>query len=177
MAGEPNDETTDEPAAEPPAEEPVEEPSDNDGDDWKKHARTWETRAKAAAKELEDLKSKTQTDAEKAVEKARKEGREEAQAAATAAMVETVLESVADAKLADPTYVRLIDEADRDTFAGPDGKPDRKAITKSVDDLLKKHPELAKAGTKGAPLPGGGKNGNTSGFDMNDEIRRGAGRA
>ena len=175
MADEPANEPADEPTEEP-ADEPTEEPADKGGDSdkWKALSRKHETEAKKLRQELDALKAQTQTEQEKALEKAKKEGREEAAAEALAAMVETTIEAVAAEKLADVAYVRLLD-VDQSEFV-TDGKPDRKAIAKAIDDLVKKRPALAKAGTKGAPLPGGGRNGSTGGFDMNDEIRRRAGR-
>lgn len=180
MADEPANEPANEPAGEPagePANEPANEPAPEGGEgstDWRKHARTWEDRATKAQRELDELKAKTQTEHEKALEKAKKEGREEAAAEALAAMVETTIEAIAAEKLADTAYVRLLDD-DRSDFV-TDGKPDRKAIAKAIDDLVKKRPALAKAGSRGAPLPGGGKATGAGGFDMNDEIRRRAGR-
>lgn len=178
MADEPANEPANEPAGEPagePANEPAPDPdTGDDADKWKALARKHENEAKKIRQELADLKTQSQTEAEKALEKAKKEGREEAAAEALASMVDTTIEAVAADKLADLAYVRLLDD-DRSDFV-TDGKPDRKAITKAIDDLVKKRPALAKAGSRGAPLPGGGKETGSGGFDLNDEIRRRAGR-
>ncbi len=152
-----------------------EDPDEGDAEKWKALARKHERESKRRAKELDEIKSKNQTDAEKAIEKARQEGRDEATAAAVKANVETILDVVATEKLADPSYVRMIDDDDREDFVNEDGKVDRKAITKAVDALVKKHPELKKNGS--AALPGsGGSRESSAGFDMNTEIRRRAGR-
>lgn len=153
---------------------------DDDGDDdadagkWKALARKHEKQSGKLAAELESIKAKSMTETEKAIEKAKAEGREEARAEALSEMISLAVETAAGEKLADPSFARLLSEDDREGFVTKDGKVDRKAITAALDDLVKRHPNLAKSGKAGS-LPGGGRK-PASGFSMNDEIRRLAGR-
>lgn len=150
------------------------DPDEGDAAKWKALARKHERESKRRGAELDKIRQKGQTESERAIEKARQEGRDEATAAALASNVETMISVVAADKLADPSYARLLDDDTREGFVD-DGKVDRKAIEKAVDALVKQHPELKKNGS--AALPGSkGSRSTTSGFDMNDEIRRRAGR-
>lgn len=151
--------------------------ADDDGDaaKWKALARKHEKEAKQQRARADKLEHDGKTEQEKALEKAREEGRQEAAAAALESNVETALESIAETKLSDPSFVRLLDADDRETFVS-DGKVDRKAIGKALDALVKKHPNIAKNGSA-TGLPGSrGSTSAASGFDMNEEIRRRAGR-
>ena len=147
---------------------------DADATKWKALARKHEKQSGNLQAELDKIKARTLTDTEKAIEKAKAEGREEARAEALAEMISLSVETAAGEKLADPTFARLLTEEVREGFVTKDGKIDRKAITAALDDLVKRHPNLAKSGKAGS-LPGGGKKPAT-GFSMNDEIRRLAGR-
>jgi hypothetical protein len=142
---------------------------------WKSLARKHENANEKLAKELETIKASTMSEQEKAIEKAKAEGRAEARAEAVADMVTTTVESVASAKLADPAFASLLTADDRERFVTKDGKVDRKAIEAAIDGLVKRHPQVAPAGTKPRALAGGAQT-QSSGFSMNDEIRRRAGR-
>jgi hypothetical protein len=147
---------------------------DLDAEKWKALARKHEKQSGKLQAELDRIKAESMTETEKAIEKAKAEGREEARAEALAEMIGLAVETAAGEKLADPSFARLLTEEDREGFVTKDGKVDRKAIAAALDDLVKRHPNLAKSGKAGS-LPGGGKKPAT-GFSMNDEIRRLAGR-
>lgn len=154
----------------------TEEPGD-DVEKWKALARKHEKNAGKLQAEVDRIKASTQTEQEKAIDTAKAEARAEARAELLGEMVETALETIAGDKLADPSFVRLLDATTREGFITKEGKVDRKAIGEALDALVKKHPNLAKAGGRAAPLKGGaGDNGKSSGYSMNDEIRRLAGR-
>ena len=141
---------------------------------WREMARKHERQNGKLQAELDKIKAESMTETEKAIEKAKAEAREEARAEALAEMIGLAVETAAGEKLADPSFARLLTEDDRAGFVTKDGKVDRKAIAAALDDLVKRHPNLAKSGKAGS-LPGGGKKPAT-GFSMNDEIRRLAGR-
>lgn len=147
---------------------------DADGEKWKALARKHEKQSGKLQAELDKIKAETMSETEKAIEKAKAEGREEARAEALGEMISLAVETAAGEKLADPSFARLLTEDDRAGFVTKDGKVDRKAIATALEDLVKRHPNLAKSGKAGS-LPGGGKKPAT-GFSMNDEIRRLAGR-
>lgn len=147
---------------------------DVDAEKWKALARKHEKQSGKLQAELDKIKAESMTETEKAIEKAKAEGREEARAEALAEMISLAVETTAGDKLADPSFARLLSEDDRAGFVTKDGKVDRKAIAAALDDLVKRHPNLAKSGKAGS-LPGGGKK-PAQGFSMNDEIRRLAGR-
>jgi hypothetical protein len=150
------------------------DPADADAGKWKSLARKHEKQSGRLQAELDKIKARTLTDTEKAIEKAKAEGREEARSEVLAEMIALAVDTAAGEKLADPSFARLLTEEDREGFVKKDGKIDRKAIGAALDDLVKRHPNLAKSGKAGS-LPGGGKKPAT-GFSMNDEIRRLAGR-
>jgi len=147
---------------------------DVDVEKWKALARKHEKQSGKLQAELDKIKAESVTETEKAIEKAKAEGREEARAEALAEMISLAVETAAGDKLAHPSFARLLTEDERSGFVTKDGKVDRKAIAAALDDLVKRHPNLAKSGKAGS-LPGGGKKPAT-GFSMNDEIRRLAGR-
>jgi hypothetical protein len=148
---------------------------DVDAEKWKALARKHEKQSGKLQAELDKIKAESMTETEKAIEKAKAEGREEARAEALAEMISLAVETAAGEKLADPSFARLLTEDERAGFVTKDGKVDRKAIAAALEDLVKRHPNLARSGGKAGSLPGGGKKPAT-GFSMNDEIRRLAGR-
>lgn len=122
-----------------------------------------------AHKERDDLKSKHQTAEEKALEEAEKRGQEKAALEANRRVVRSEARVAATGKVAD------IDDAitllgDLDQFIGKDGEVNEKAISKAIEDLVKRKPYLAAPGGKATPLPGGSAT-QTSGTTMNDAIR------
>lgn len=125
--------------------------------------------------ELNELKSRTQTDAEKALEKAKKEGAAEATQAANRRIVRSEIKAAAGGKVQDPEDVAAL-LGDLDRFIVKD-EVDSKAIAAAIDALVKDKPYLAAAGAPGKarPLPGGGAS-QPSGFSLNDDIRARAGR-
>lgn len=141
---------------------------------WREMARKHEKANGTLKAELDKIKAANMSETEKAIEKAKAEGREEARSEALGEMISLAVETAAGEKLADPTYARLLTEDERAAFVTKDGKVDRKAISAALDDLVKRHPNLAKSGKAGS-LPGGGKKA-AAGFSMNDEIRRLSGR-
>jgi membrane protein involved in colicin uptake len=140
---------------------------------WREMARKHERQNGKLQAELDRIKAESMTETEKAIEKAKAEAREEARAEMLAEMVGLAVETAAGEKLADPSFARLLTEDDREGFV-TDGKVDRKAIAAALDNLVKRYPNLAKSAKAGS-LPGGGRK-PASGFSMNDEIRRLAGR-
>lgn len=185
MAGEPAPENDPKDPPDPKDPDPKDPPDDdnddgNDPDDddvekWKALARKHERSAKRSKAEADKLRKQGLSDQEKAIEEAKEEARAEARAEAVAENVSITLDAVATAKLADPTFVRLIDDETREDFVA-DGKVDRKAIEKAVDALVKKYPNLAKAGSKPGSLPGGDQTQRSSTNTMNDLIRGKIGR-
>jgi len=121
--------------------------------------------------ELEELRKKTMTDAEKAVADAKKEGREEATLEANRRIVASEVKAAAGGKVADPSdATALLGDLDRFIVKG---EVDTKAIAAAIDELVKSKPYLAAGATKKpAALPGGGKEQAASGSSFNDELRR-----
>lgn len=122
----------------------------------------------ALAAERDELKAKTQTEQEKALEDAKKAGAAEATLAANRRIVKSELRAACAGKVTDPDdAVALLGDLDRFIVKG---EPDVKAISSAIDELVKAKPYLAAAG-KAKPLPGGGAT-QSSGFSINDDIRR-----
>lgn len=121
--------------------------------------------------ELEELRKKTMTEAEKAVAAAKEEGRKEATLEANRRIVASEVKAAAGGKLSDPgDAAALLGDLDRFIVKG---EVDTKAIAAAIDELVKSKPYLAAAGgKKPAALPGGGKSEAASGSSFNDELRR-----
>jgi hypothetical protein len=142
-------------------------------DDWKAQARRHEREAKAARRELEELKRAQLSDTEKAIADAKAEGRTEALTEAGERVLGMAVKVAASSKLASPKVAEPMLRAEGlwDGLVDKDGEPDEKAIEKALDALLKAHPYLAANGTAGPPkLPGSeGKPGAAQ--DFNDVLR------
>lgn len=136
--------------------------------------REAERARKALQTELDELKKKTMTDSERAVAEAKAEGRKEALAEANSKLLRAEIRTAAADKLADPGDAAVL-LGDIDRFLDKDGEPDSKAIASAIDALVKAKPYLAKAGSRQAPLSGGGAK-PSSGLSINDDIRARAGR-
>lgn len=117
--------------------------------------------------ERDELKAKTQSEAEKAIEAAKKEGREEATLEANRRIAKSEVRAAAGGKVADvDDAVTLLGDLDRFIVKG---EVDSKAIATAIETLVKDKPYLAPVG-KARPLPGGGAT-QTSGSTFNDAIR------
>lgn len=136
---------------------------------FKDRARTAERDLKKIQKELEDLRSANATEQEKAIAAAKAEGKTEALEVANERLVKAAVTAAAAGKLAKPTLaVRLLD---LDKFdVDEHGDVDTKAIESAIDALVKENPELAPAGRRPAPLPGGGAT-PSDGVSMDDWLR------
>lgn len=141
---------------------------------FKARARAAEKSAKDAQSELERLRQAAMSDTEKAVATAKAEGRKEALAEVTSRLVRAEVKAAAAGKVADPDDVAAL-LGDLNAYVKDDGEVDSKSLASAIDALVKAKPYLAAAGAKPAPLPGGGAK-PTTGFSVNDEIRRMAGR-
>lgn len=122
----------------------------------------------AAARERDELKSRTQSAEEKALDAARKEGEATANLAANRRIVRSEIKAAAGGVLSDPEDAAAL-LGDLDRFVVKD-EVDTKAIKSAIDELVKSKPYLAPAG-KARPLPGGGAT-QTGGSSFNDELRR-----
>lgn len=128
--------------------------------------RDAERQARASAKELEQLRSQTMSEQEKAVQKARDEGRSEAMRETGTKLVDAEVRSLASGRNVDADA--LLEGIDRSKFLDDNGDPDRKAIKAWVD-------KIAPAGNGGNGFPdlgqGAGRGNAGSGTDMNALIR------
>lgn len=169
-------------ATEAPAQEPTEttiqsEAAANettDTTDWKAEARKWEARAKensSAAKELEKARQAAMSEAEKAVAEAEARGRTAAAVEYGKRLARTEFDAAAGRKNPDFDTASALEFVDLSRFVGEDGEPDKKAIKAAVERLV---PEAA----GGIPsFDGGTRRPPAKTPDMNDYIRRAAGRA
>lgn len=172
------------PAPDPSNNPPQPNPADHLGDAGKKALdderaarREAERARKAAEKELADLRAQSMSDADKAVAQAKADGRTEALTAANARIVRSEVKAAAAGKLTDPAdAVRFLD---LDDFkVDDDGEVDAKAVGKAIDQLLKDKPYLAAGSTRPSGDGDGGPRGTPgNGTDMNQLLRRAAGRA
>lgn len=127
-----------------------------------------EREAKAAKKELDELKAASATDAEKAIAKAKEEGKAEALKAANARVLRSEIKAAAAGKLADPNdAVRLLDS---DEFTNDDGDVDDKKLKAAIDTLLKDKPYLAGKSRANGDA-GGGPRGKDAAPSMDDWLR------
>jgi hypothetical protein len=130
--------------------------------------RDAERQAKAAQRELEQLRQQSMSDAEKAVAKAKEEGKAEALTTANGRLVKAEVRVAAAGKIDPALAVRLLD---LEQFkVDDDGEVDNKAIARAIDQLLKEHPNLAANGRPGGSADGGPRGG-PGPMDMNALIR------
>lgn len=102
-------------------------------DRWKSQARENERRAKANAKELEQLKQASMSDQEKAVALARTEARIEALREVGAARVDDAVRLAVAGR--DVAVDALLEGLDRNRFVDENGQPDTAAVQAWVDRL------------------------------------------
>ena len=165
--------------AETPAEdqqaarpEPETKQQEQDSTDWKAEARKWEQRAKdnrAAATELEKQRKASMTEAEKAVAEAEQRGRTTAVQEFGKRLARTEFDAAAGRRNAEFDTASIFDWLDLAKFVGDDGEPDSKAITAAVERLVPATPQQPRGfehGPRGQAAP----------MDMNQLIRRQAGR-
>ncbi len=136
------------------------------------NAQKWERRAKSnhgAVKELEELKTRSMTDVEKAVAEATAKARKEAFAESGRRLVDAEVKAAAAGRRVD--VAALLDGLDRNRFLTDDGEPDTREIQKWVDRIVppNNRPDPLAQGARGG---GGG-----APADMNalirDRMRRG----
>jgi hypothetical protein len=137
--------------------------------------RAAEKAARDAQAELDKIRKAGMSEQERAVAEAKAAGRNEALAEVTDRLVRSEIRAAAAGKLADPGDAAAL-LGDLKRFV-KDGDVDDKAIASAIDELVKAKPYLAPAGSRRTPLPSGDTNtSNRTGFDINAEIRRKAGR-
>lgn len=134
--------------------------------------RAAEKRTRDLETELARLREGSMSEQEKAVEQARREAKAEASTAFNVRLVQAEVRAVAAGKLTDPEdAIRFLD---LDGFAvDDDGKVDKKAVTKALDDLVKAKPYLAASATRPTGDADQGARGSSAGSTspMNDLIR------
>ena len=163
------------------------EPDDGEDDvtKVKRQATHWQREAKKKDKtltdlqaELERLREANQTEAEKAIEASRKEARKEAESEwkgkwqrerVTTEAMRVMNGRVSDPRLAFPLL-------DLDAVLDDDGEVDPKALKKAVDDLIEEYPSLALADAPSHHMDLGPKRTAKAPQNMNDLLRRAAGR-
>lgn len=127
--------------------------------------------AKALEKELEDLRTQSMSDADKAVAEAEKRGRESATTELGKRLVRAEFDAVAGRRNPDIDTGGVLEFVDLARFVGDDGEPDAKAIKAAVERLVpapQTGPPSIDGGTRTtAPAPAG----------MNGLIRKATGRA
>jgi hypothetical protein len=150
--------------------------------DWKAESRKHEKRSKESfaeltklKAELEEIRSASQSEQEKAIDKARREAVKEATAEVTSGFQQRVLKSEiraqAAGRFADPDdAVRLLD-LDDDIFDG-EGEVQTSALKKALDDLLERKPHLAAERQQQVGDVDAGKGEGPTSGDMNDLIRQ-----
>lgn len=139
---------------------------------WKSLARKHERDAKDRAKELDQLRQGSLSEAEKAAAAAREEGRQAARAEMADRMLRSEVRSAALDKLADPddAFPLLAGAGMLEGLTDKDGEVDSKAVAAAVDRLVKAKPHLAKSGSRPGKLRAGAET-PSSKTSMNDAIR------
>lgn len=144
-----------------------------DTTDWKTEARKWEQRAKEnqrSAKELERQHRASMTESERALAEAEAKGRTAATADFGTRLARTAFDAAAGRRNPDFDTASALEYVDLSKFVGDDGEPDTKAIKAAVERLV--------PAPKGTPSFDGGSRSTTAGpTDMNQLIRKAAGRA
>jgi hypothetical protein len=146
----------------------------DDTTDWKAEARKWETRAKndqKRARDLEKQQRESMTDAQRALAEAESKGRTAAVTEFGTRLVRTEFDAAAGRRNPDFDTASALEYVDLSKFVGDDGEPDTKAIKAAVERLV---PEPL----GGTPSYDGGSRSTSKGpTDMNQVIRKAAGRA
>jgi len=127
--------------------------------------------AKAAEKERDELKSRTQTDQEKAVDAARKEGATEALTRANERIRRSEVRAALTAAGVNPALLDLAPRGDEFSALKVDDDGEVEGLTAAVEAFKTKMPDLFKSGPR--PDFGGGPRGTTptSAPSMNELIR------
>jgi hypothetical protein len=127
--------------------------------------------ARTTQAELEKLRNATQTEQEKAISAAKAEGATEAAKAFGQRLARTEFDAAAGRRNPDFDTASALAYVDLTKFVGEDGEPDAKAIKAAVERLVPEPPG-------GPPSFDGGTRANaTKPSDMNQLIRKAAGRA
>lgn len=173
-------ETTEtEPATTPETAEPAAEQLGEGGiralEQERKARREAEKATKLLIAEIEQLKEKTMSDAERAIAEAKKQAREETLQDVNTRIVVTEIRAAAAGKLSDPADALKFVDATQ--FQVDDnGNVDVKAVNKAIEELIKSKPYLA-AHKGSGDIDGGARGKPTSQQkDMNTIIRQAAGR-
>lgn len=148
------------PVAEPtaPAETPdATEPDTGDVTDWAAEAEKWksqarkhEERAKAnakAAKELEEFRQQSMSEAERAIEQARTEARQQAFAEVGSKVAAAEIRAAATGRMSPEQVSTLLENLNVDRFIGDDGEVDREAVARFVDGIAPQPPETTTTAT------------------------------
>jgi hypothetical protein len=101
-------------------------------------ARKWEERAKAnakAAKELEEFRQQSMTEAERAIEQARTEARREALTEVGAKVAAAEIRAAATGRMSGEQLATLLDNVNLARFIGDDGEVDRDAVSSFVEGI------------------------------------------
>ncbi len=136
--------------------------------DWKAESRKWQDRAKTnrdAAKELDELRKRTETDQEKAVRAAREEARTETLREVGVARAEDAIRFSVGDRLPEKELDELLEDLNLARFLTDDGNVDRKKVGAYVKRITPegKAPVIDLGqGARGTGKPGG---------DMNSLIR------
>jgi hypothetical protein len=133
----------------------IEKPEDvltklQEGERWKGHARTWETRAEASAREAREAKAASLPDAEREKEKIREEARKEVMGTVGVQLAEAAFTRAATGKVASvEDALDLLAPAERDgarpdlkRYLKDDGTVDGTAIEAAVERLAKLAPPV-----------------------------------
>lgn len=149
-------------------------------DKERRTAREADKRAKAAEKELEELRTAQLSEHEKAVKAARDEGHNEGIAKGNARLLRAEVLAAASGKVADPDDVFAIlanSGALADYAVNDDGEIDTAGLRTLIDDLVKTKPHLAPTRSpEFGARPGAPPAGNSSDSGMDAWLRAQAGR-
>jgi hypothetical protein len=166
---------TEAPPAETQPPAPEGQPAEADTTDWKAEARKWEQRAKdnnKARLQLEETQRAAMTEAERAVAEAEAKGRQSAQADYGQRLAKSEFAAAAARRNPDFKIGDVLDDLNLGRFLGEDGEPDTKAIEKAVERFVP-----AASASPPPPMDLGERRPAQVGPDMNQAIRRAAGRA
>jgi len=137
----------------------------------RKEAAKYRTDAKAAAAELEKVRTSSMSESEKAVAEAESRGRSAAASDFGKRLAKTEFDAIAGRRNPDFDTASALEWVDLSRFVGEDGEPDTKAIKAAVERLVP-----APAG--GTPsFDGGARTTAPAPAGMNGLIRKATGRA
>lgn len=113
---------------------------------WKTQARKHEERAKAnakAAKELEEFRQQSMTEAERAIEQARTEARREALSEVGGKIAAAEIRAAATGRMSSEQVSTLLDNVNLARFISDDGEVDRDAVAAFVEGIAPQPIETA----------------------------------